>query len=229
MAELSWKPARMPERIALKGDSVLVEPVDPARHGEQLYVASNGADSIWDYLPYGPFDSQAQFTEWLEARAASNDPLFFTIINQKGGEAGEARGMASLLRMEPEHGVIEIGHIWFAPALQRSRAATEAIYLLSRYAFELGNRRYEWKCNALNQASRRAAERFGFTFEGVFRQHQVVKGRNRDTAWYSMTDSEWPSRRTAFEAWLSPDNFDSAGRQRRSLAELREGIQAAAE
>jgi RimJ/RimL family protein N-acetyltransferase len=136
--------------------------------------------------------------------------------------------MASLLRMAPEHGVIEIGHIWFAPALQRTRAATEAIYLLSRYAFELGNRRYEWKCNALNQASRRAAERFGFTFEGVFRQHMVIKGLNRDTAWYSMTDAEWPSRRAAFEAWLSPDNFDASGRQRRSLADLREGIQAAA-
>ena len=229
MAELNWKPARMPERVTLEGDAARVEPVDPARHAEQLYAASAGADSIWDYLAYGPFASQAQFTEWLRARAASNDPLFFTIINREGGGVGEARGMASLLRMEPEHGVIEIGHIWFAPALQRSRAATEAIYLLSRYAFELGNRRYEWKCNALNAASRRAAARFGFTFEGVFRQHMVVKDRNRDTAWYSMTDAEWPGRRAAFEAWLSPDNFDSAGRQRRSLAELREGIQARAE
>jgi RimJ/RimL family protein N-acetyltransferase len=202
--------------------------VNPPRHAKQLFESSAGADSIWDYLPYGPFASQAQFTDWLEARAASNDPLFFTITNHEAGEAREARGMASLLRMAPEHGVIEIGHIWFAPTLQRTRAATEAIYLLSRYAFELGNRRYEWKCNALNVASRRAAERFGFTFEGVFRQHMVVKGRNRDTAWYSMTDAEWPSRRAAFEAWLSPDNFDSAGRQRRSLAELRHEIQAPA-
>jgi RimJ/RimL family protein N-acetyltransferase len=136
--------------------------------------------------------------------------------------------MASLLRMAPADGVIEIGHIWFAPALQRTRAATEAIYLLSRYAFELGNRRYEWKCNALNLPSRRAAERFGFTFEGVFRQHMVVKGRNRDTAWYSMTDAEWPNRRAAFETWLRPDNFDPAGRQRRSLVELRHEIQAPA-
>jgi RimJ/RimL family protein N-acetyltransferase len=207
---------------------VRVEPVNPPRHAKQLFESSAGADSIWDYLPYGPFASQAQFTDWLEARAASNDPLFFTITNHEAGEAREARGMASLLRMAPEHGVIEIGHIWFAPTLQRTRAATEAIYLLSRYAFELGNRRYEWKCNALNVASRRAAERFGFTFEGVFRQHMVVKGRNRDTAWYSMTDAEWPSRRVAFEAWLRPENFDSGGGQRRSLAELRHEIQAPA-
>jgi RimJ/RimL family protein N-acetyltransferase len=226
MTTIDWKPARMPERVVLEGETVRVEPVDPLRHAEQLYVASAGAGSIWDYLPYGPFAGQAEFTEWLRARAESSDPLFFAIVDR---EVGEARGMASLLRMAPEHGVIEIGHIWFAPALQRTRAATEAIYLLSRYAFELGNRRYEWKCNALNAGSRRAAERFGFTFEGVFRQHQVVKGRNRDTAWYSMTDAEWPSRRAAFEAWLAPENFDSSGRQRRSLADLRDGIQAAAE
>jgi RimJ/RimL family protein N-acetyltransferase len=225
MTTLDWKPARLPERITIEGETVRVEPLDAARHAEQLYSASAKADAIWDYLPYGPFASQAEFTAWLQARAKSDDPLFFVIVDP---EAREARGMASLLRMTPEHGVIEIGHIWFAPALQRTRAATEAIYLLSRYAFELGNRRYEWKCNALNQASRRAAERFGFTFEGVFRQAQVVKGRNRDTAWYSMTDAEWPSRRAAFEAWFRPENFDSSGRQRRSLAELRHEIQASA-
>jgi RimJ/RimL family protein N-acetyltransferase len=218
MTKLDWKAARLPERIALEGEAVRVEPVNPPRHAQQLYESSAGADAIWDYLPYGPFASQAQFTEWLEARAASKDPLFFTLIDR---EAGEARGMASLLRMAPADGVIEIGHIWLAPALQRTRAATEAIYLLSRYAFELGNRRYEWKCNALNLPSRRAAERFGFTFEGVFRQHMVVKGRNRDTAWYSMTDAEWPSRRAAFEAWLSPANFDVSGKQRQSLAGFR--------
>ncbi len=210
----------------LEGETVRVEPVDPARDAKQLYAASAEADSIWDYLPYGPFANLAEFTAWLQARAASNDPLFFTIIDR---ESGEARGMASLLRMTPEHGVIEIGHIWFAPSLQRTRAATETIYLLSRYAFELGNRRYEWKCNALNAASRRAAERFGFMFEGVFRQHMVIKGRNRDTAWYSMTDAEWPRVGAAFEAWLAPSNFDSAGRQRLSLAELRQGIRAAAD
>src|SRR5579859_4964826 len=226
VTNLNWIAARLPERVTLEGDSVRVEPVDPARHGEQLHTASAEADSIWDYLPYGPFASQAEFSEWLQERAASKDPLFFTIVDK---ESGEARGMASLLRMEPQHGVIEIGHIWLAPSLQRSRAATEAIYLLSRYAFELGNRRYEWKCNASNQASRRAAERLGFTFEGVFRQHQVVKGRNRDTAWYSMTDAEWTDRRAAFEAWLRPENFDASGRQRRSLAELRGGIRTGSE
>jgi RimJ/RimL family protein N-acetyltransferase len=147
------------------------------------------------------------------------DPLFYAIVDRA---AGAARGMASFLRMEPQHGVIEIGHIWFAPALQRTRQATEAIFVLARHAFDdLGYRRLEWKCDSLNAPSRKAAERFGFVFEGVFRQHMVVKGRNRDTAWYSMTDGEWPARRAAFEAWLAPDNFSAGGAQRRSLAEIR--------
>src|SRR5207247_7511628 len=141
-----------------------------------------------------------------------------------GGLRGAARGIATLMSIEPEHGSIEIGHIWLSPQLQRTRQATEAIFLMARYAFdELGNRRLEWKCNADNAASRRAAERYGFVFEGIFRQHRVIKGRNRDTAWYSITDGEWPMRRAAFEAWLSGDNFDSSGRQRRSLANLRVG------
>src|SRR5207237_6005705 len=155
----------------------------------------------------------------LEQRAPMDDPLTFTIIDRA---AGAARGLASFMRIVPEHGVIEIGHIWLSPQLQRTRQATEAIYLMSRYAFDdLGNRRLEWKCNAENTASRRAAERFGFTFEGVFRQHMVIKGRNRDSAWYAITDAEWPARRAAFEAWLAPANFDPSGVQRRSLAEVR--------
>ncbi len=219
MAQLSWTPARRPERAPLDGNLVRLEPLDPVRHGDDLFEASIGADATWQYLPYGPFPGKKEFLAWLHERAPLEDPLAFTIIDR---EAKAARGIETLMSIEPEHGSIEIGHIWLSPALQRTRQATEAIYLLSRYAFdELGNRRYEWKCDAANAPSRHAAERFGFTFEGVFRQHRIVKGRNRDTAWYSITDGEWPSRRAAFEAWLSPDNFDAVGRQRRSLAELR--------
>ncbi len=199
-----------------------LEPVDVARHASDLFEASRDADDIWTYLAYGPFDSLAAFTSWLEARAASNDPLFFAVVDRA---ARTARGMASYLRMEPAHGVIEIGHIWFAPSLQRTRQATEAIFLLARHAFDdLGYRRLEWKCDSLNAPSRRAAERFGFTYEGIFRQHVVIKDRNRDTAWFSIIDAEWPWRRAAFEQWLAAANFDSDGKQRRSLAEIRAGL-----
>jgi RimJ/RimL family protein N-acetyltransferase len=219
MPGLDWKFARLPQRVPLEGDAVVLEPVDPERHANDLFSASEGAPALWDYLAYGPFENQRVFTEWLKERAASDDPLFYAVIDRA---SRQARGMASLMRIVPEHGVIEIGHIWFAPALQRTRQATEAIYLLARHAFdELGYRRLEWKCDSLNLASRRAAERFGFVFEGVFRQHMVVKDRNRDTAWFSITDADWPSRRAAFEAWLSAENFDPDGRQRRSLAEIR--------
>lgn len=224
---LYWTPARTPSRVVLEGESVRLEPLDPGGHGSQLYTAADGADDLWTYLAYGPFADGRDFAAWLEERAASADPLFYTVIDRA---AGQAQGMAAFMRMAPEHGVIEIGHIWFAPALQRTRQASEAIYLMSRHAFDdLGNRRLEWKCDFLNEPSKRAADRFGFTFEGVFRQHMVVKDRNRDTAWYSILDSEWPSRRAAFEAWLAPDNFDPQGRQRRSLSELREGILAASD
>jgi RimJ/RimL family protein N-acetyltransferase len=219
MADLDWRPAQRPQRVPIDGELVRLEPLDPEHHGADLYEASIGAESTWDYLPYGPFATREEFLSWLRERAVLDDPLAYTIIDRG---AAAARGIATLMSIEPDHGSIEIGHIWLSPALQRTREATEAIYLLSRYAFEvLGNRRYEWKCDAANSPSRRAAERFGFTFEGVFRQHRVVKGRNRDTAWYSITDAEWPLRRAAFEAWLSPDNFDAEGRQRRSLGEVR--------
>jgi RimJ/RimL family protein N-acetyltransferase len=208
------------------GQSVSLEPVDPARHATALFAAAAGADAIWDYLAYGPFQSEAEFTEWLRARAASDDPLFYALVDRK---SGMARGMASYMRVDATNGVIEIGHIWFAPLLQRTRQATEAIYLLARHAFDdLGYRRLEWKCDSLNAPSRRAAERFGFVYEGVFRQHMVIKGRNRDTAWYAMTDGDWPLRRAAFEAWLAPDNFDPDGRQRESLSALRARIEGAA-
>ena len=201
---------------------MLIEPLDPSRHGDQLFAATARADSTWFYLPYGPFAGKNEFMRWLEERAPIEDPLTYTIIDR---DAHSAQGLASFMSIVPEHGVIEIGHIWLSPHLQRTRQATEAIYLMSRHAFEdLGNRRLEWKCDALNDASRRAAERFGFTFEGVFRQHRVIKGRNRDTAWYSITDAEWPLQRAAFEAWLSPSNFDASGKQQRSLAEVRSGL-----
>ena len=200
---------------------MVLEPVDPARHATALFASSEGAPELWNYLAYGPFESQGAFTRWLEARAASDDPLFYAVVDRT---AGAARGMASYLRIERQNGVIEIGHIWFAPVMQRTRQATEAIYLLARHAFDdLGYRRLEWKCDSLNVPSRRAAARFGFVHEGVFRQHMVVKGRNRDTAWYAITDAEWPIRRAAFEAWLSPDNFDLSGHQRNSLSEIRKG------
>jgi RimJ/RimL family protein N-acetyltransferase len=222
MPGLDWKRARLPQRVPLEGDAVLLEPVDPARHANDLFLASEGAPALWDYLAYGPFESRRAFTEWLKERAASDDPLFYAVVDRA---SSHAQGMASFMRIAPEHGVIEIGHIWFAPVLQRTRQATEAIYLLARHTFDdLGYRRLEWKCDSLNLPSRRAAERFGFVFEGVFRQHMVIKGRNRDTAWFSMLASEWPPIRAAFEAWLSPENFDEEGRQRRSLFEIRAGV-----
>ena len=222
MPGLDWKPARLPQRVPLQGATVVLEPVDPRQHATALYSSSDHAPELWTHLAYGPFASQAEFTSWLEGRAATEDPLFYAVVDCA---AGGARGMASFLRMEPTHGVIEIGHIWFAPALQQTRQATEAIYLLARHAFDdLGYRRLEWKCDSLNQPSRSAAERFGFVFEGVFRQHMVVKGRNRDTAWFSIIDGDWPVVRSAFETWLAPENFDGEGRQRRSLIEIRGGL-----
>ena len=220
MQRLHWKPAKTPQRVPIDGETVRLEPLDAARHGDDLFRNSAGADPTWDYLAYGPFASRDEFMHWLESRQPLDDPLTFAIIDRA---SGEARGLESLMRIDAPNGVIEIGHIWLSPRLQRTRQATEAIYLLSRYVFdELGYRRYEWKCDALNQPSRRAADRYGFVFEGVFRQHMVIKDRNRDTAWYSILDREWQSRRAAFEAWLGDGNFDSDGRQKRSLASLRE-------
>jgi RimJ/RimL family protein N-acetyltransferase len=197
---------------------VVVRPVDPAHDAHSLYAESHPADGsrrIWTYLPTGPYESQDEYARALEAAAASEDPLFFAIAPLPDQQA---RGIASYLRIAPADGTIEIGHIWFGTSLQRTAAATEAIYLLARHAFEdLGYRRFEWKCNALNAPSRRAAERFGFTCEGIFRQHMVVKGRNRDTAWYSMLDAEWPVVRDSYERWLAPENFDAGGVQRSSL------------
>jgi RimJ/RimL family protein N-acetyltransferase len=211
---LNWQPVPAPQKRAIEGTYVRLEPVDVARHEEDLFTLSKGSDEIWTYLGYGPFADLASFRTWLSGCAQSRDPLFVTIVDKASGRAS---GMASFLRIAPADGVIEIGHIWIAPAIQRTRQATEAIFLLMREAFDLGYRRLEWKCNALNAPSRRAALRFGFTFEGIFRQHMIVKGRNRDTAWFAMLDHEWPRIRAAFERWLAPENYDAAGRERSKL------------
>lgn len=214
-APVGWRPVAAPQRRPLAGRHVRLEPVDPARHTGDLHALSVGAPRLWTYLGYGPFADAAAFRQWFESCVPQQDPLFFAVID---AATGRASGMVSYLRIAPATGVIEIGHIWFAPALQRTRQATEAIFLLMRHAFDdLGYRRLEWKCDSLNAASRRAAARFGFTFEGVFRQHMIVKGRNRDTAWFAILDGEWPAIRAGFERWLDDANFDAAGRQRAPL------------
>jgi RimJ/RimL family protein N-acetyltransferase len=183
--------------------------------------AANALDTegrMWTYLAYGPFPDEASYTAWIVDRETSTDPLFFAYVEQA---QRRPVGVGSYLRIDPPNGVIEVGHLAYSPLLQRTIAATEAMYLMMRHAFELGYRRYEWKCNAINLGSRRAAERLGFTFEGVFRQHMVYKGRNRDTAWYSIVDAEWPRVRSGFERWLAPGNFDASGRQRRTLEACR--------
>lgn len=218
---VAWTGAAAPGRLVLQGERALLRPVDAATDAESLYAVSHPPDgdpAIWTYLFDGPYESLDQFRRSLSLAETSTDPLFFSVV---GLPDERPLGVASYLRIVPEHGSIEIGNIWFGAPLQRTTAATEAIYLLARHAFDdLGYRRLEWKCNALNAASRRAAERFGFVFEGVFRNHLVVKGRNRDTAWFAIVDDEWPPIRAGFEAWLAPDNFDAEGSQRRPLAEL---------
>jgi RimJ/RimL family protein N-acetyltransferase len=218
---LEWTAAKRPERPALHGAHVLARPLDPAADAEPLYDLSHPPDgdpTIWTYLPDGPYRSADHLCEMLVAAQGAQDSLYFTLV---GLPERRPLGIAAYLRMTPAFGAIELGHIWFGVPLQRTTAATEAIYLLAAYAFDdLRYRRLEWKCNSLNAASRRAADRFGFTFEGVFRQHQVIKGRNRDTAWYAITDVDWPAIRAGFQSWLSPHNFDGEGRQLRSLREL---------
>ena len=218
---VDWTPPARPGPGPIEGRLVWLRPVHPAADADPLFRASHppaGDPEHWTYLPYGPYDDADGLRERLEECAGSADPLFFTIELVSDDRPA---GIASYLRITPEHGVIEIGHIWFGAELRRSAAATEAIFLLAREVFDrLGYRRLEWKCNALNEASRSAAERFGFRFEGVFRKHQVVKGRNRDTAWYAITDDEWPPLRAAYEEWLAPENFDADGRQLRALRDV---------
>jgi len=210
-----WSPRAAPVRREHRGGHVLLRPVDARADAESLYEVSLDP-STWRYLAVGPYASAAALEEALAVAERSDDPLYFTIVVRD-----RPVGMASYLRITPEHGVIEIGHIWFGVPLRRTVAATEAIFLLARHAFEdLGYRRLEWKCDARNAPSRSAAERFGFTFEGIFHKHQVVKGRNRDTAWYAIVDDGWPAVRAGFERWLEPANFDPAGSQRATLGAL---------
>jgi RimJ/RimL family protein N-acetyltransferase len=207
-----WSPPPSPAREILAGRTCRLEPLDAAAHADALFAA-NAADStgrMWTYLPYGPFATRADYQAWVAAGAASMDPLFFAIVEQPGGCPV---GVAAYLRIDPANGVIEIGHLAYAPALQRTTASTEAMYLMIRRVFELGYRRCEWKCNSLNAPSRAAALRLGFTHEGTFRQAMIAKGRNRDTDWFSIIDTEWPARRSEFERWLAPDNFAADGRQ----------------
>lgn len=212
---LNFSGAARPDPVTLTGQYGRVEKLDPARHGSALWEAMKVEPTLWDYMPYGPFASAEQFQRWLAERATLADPYVYAVVTPDG----RALGIAALMRITPDMGVIEVGHIAYSPALQRTPLGTEAQFLLARYAFEtLGYRRYEWKCNALNAASRRAAARYGFTFEGIFRQHMIVKGKNRDTAWYSIIDSDWPARRAAFQRWLAPENFDAQGRQKADLA-----------
>ncbi len=202
-----WTPATMPARTPIIGRYARLEPLDPARHGTALATALND-EALWAYIAYGPFPARSEMDAWLAERATLADPLAFAVVVE-----GKALGLLSLMEMRPAMGVLEVGLIVFSPGLQRTRAATDAIYSVARHVFETGWRRLEWKCNMRNEASKRAAQRFGFSFEGVFRQHMIVKGHNRDTAWFSILDHEWPARRAASECWLAPENFDGDGRQ----------------
>ena len=218
-----WTGASPPGRFVLAGRHCRLEPIH-IDHAAGLHsaFAADQDNVIWDYLPYGPFRDIAAFEFFLRETCLGDDPLFHAIIDLA---TGAPVGMASYLRPDPANGVIEVGHINFSPLLQRRPAATESMYLMMRQVFGVwGYRRYEWKCNNLNDRSKRAALRLGFSYEGLFRQAAVVKGHNRDTAWFSILDSEWPVVAAAFEAWLAPDNFDADGRQRRGLAEIRNSL-----
>ncbi|MCB1365691.1 MAG: GNAT family N-acetyltransferase [Rhodobacteraceae bacterium] len=220
----NWTPPPVPPAAAMEGRYARLEPMSADRHAALLYRAFAGHDAVWDYLPYGPFSSAAQYHRWMRDMEGQADPLFLAIQDLETGNWG---GVASFLRIAPAAGSIEVGHINYAPALQRTRAATEAMALMMGWAFEAGYRRYEWKCDALNRPSRRAAQRLGLSYEGVFRQAAVVKGRNRDTAWFAAIDSEWPSLREAFGAWLAPSNFDARGGQIERLSDLTRLVRAA--
>lgn len=213
----SWTPVRAPDILELSGNYVKLERLSADKHAAKLYQAYADQDQVWTYLPYGPFHSAAQYHRWLSEMADRSDPYFFAIKDLK---TQSYVGVASYLRIDPHMGTIEVGHLNFSPTLQRTPAATEAMYLMMRWAFENGYRRYEWKCDAANIPSRRAAERLGLSYEGIFRQAAVVKGRNRDTAWFAAIDSEWPALDEAFKTWLRPENFAPDGKQRETLGNL---------
>lgn len=216
-----WTPRQRPQRIIFEGRFVRLDPLEATRHGDGLFEASTVADADrrFRYLGEYPPQSRQAFQPWLDKAEASEDPLYFAVIDKASGKVA---GRQTMMRIDPANGVAEIGHIYWGPLVARQPAATEAHLLFMRHIFdELGYRRWEWKCNNANAPSKRAAERFGFSFEGVFRQHMVIKGENRDTAWYSIIDKEWPALKSAYEGWLDPDNFDSHGAQRRRLKDFR--------
>ena len=219
----NWQPRPRPERKVLEGRYVRLEPLSASKHGDGLYEAATAdSDSRFRWLFETAPDSREAFQPWLEKVEASEDPLFFVVIDKASGRIA---GRQTLMRIHPTYGVIEIGNILWGSLVARKPAATEAQFLFTRYAFDdLGYRRYEWKCNNRNEPSKRAAERFGFTFEGIFRQHMIVKGENRDTAWYSIIDKEWPALKKAYEGWLDPGNFDSDGNQRKRLEDFRKSL-----
>jgi RimJ/RimL family protein N-acetyltransferase len=214
-----WQPPSPIAPAVLTGRFCRVEPLELGRHEPDFYdaCAQGGDESMWTYLPYGPHQGREGFRRWLEELSAGADPMVHAIIDNA---SSRVVGIAAFMRITPAAGSVEVGHVVYSPLLQRSTVATEAMYLMMRRAFELGYRRYEWKCDALNEKSRAAAQRLGFSFEGIFRQAMVYKGRSRDTAWFSILDGEWPALRAAFERWLSPDNFDADGRQRLRLSDL---------
>ena len=213
-----WKPVPAPGPVTLRGRTVTLEPLSAESHTADLWQAVRGHDELWTWLFDSPCGTEADLRRTIEEKQAARGAVFLAIVP---AETGRAAGWASYMRMEPAHGVVEVGSILFSPLLQRTTAATEAMYLMASHVFDhLGYRRYEWKCNAQNLPSRRAAERLGFTFEGIFRQHLVIKGKSRDSAWFSMLDSEWAARKRAFEAWLEPTNFDGEGRQRQGLGQI---------
>ena len=212
---LNWKPVPAPAPVTLRGRTVTLEPLSAERHAADLWQAVKGHDDLWDWMGDGPYATEEAFHAAIEQKQAAPGAVFLAIVP---AATGRAAGYASYMRIDQDNGVVEVGNILLSPILQRTTAATEAMYLMARYIFDdLGYRRYEWKCNAENEPSRRAALRLGFTFEGIFRQHMVIKDRNRDTAWFSLLDREWPASKRAFEAWLDPANFDGEGRQRQSL------------
>lgn len=213
----NWKGVPFPDRKILDGRYTRLEPLDVARHGGELWAAMQGADAVWDYLPAAPPKSRAEYEALLKSMAENTTICPFAVVDKADGRA---KGHLWMMEIRPAQGVFEVGWITYSPGLQRTRPATEAVYLVGGYGFSLGYRRYEWKCNNRNAPSKRAAERFGFQYEGLFRQHMVVKGENRDTAWFSIIDAEWPARKAAFEHWLAPSNFDKDGRQIQSLAAL---------
>ncbi|MDK3073216.1 GNAT family protein [Sedimentitalea sp. JM2-8] len=222
----NWTPPEAPGGEILEGRYARLEPLSAKDHAAPLFAAYAGHDAIWDYMPCGPFGTEAQYRDWVRETVANPAHMFYAIRDRETGEIG---GVASYLRIDPAAGSIEVGNIAYGPSLQRTRAATETMTLMMGWAFDAGYRRYEWKCNALNAPSRRAAQRLGFSYEGVFRQALVVKGRNRDTAWFAAIDKEWPALRDAFGQWLDPANFDGSGRQITPLGRLTEEIRVASD